>query len=179
MAFLLEFWRFLRVRKKYWLLPVLLMMVVVFGGLIVLTQGSAVAPFIYMSYRGKAADLFSPALDQFARSEARPSRPVLQERCGLTDLALTPNSWDPSTTDMAGLLMVEKELQMELESAVGELARNLMWFAPSRKHRYYPRPAPSEGQRLIALAPVQEATCTAPTFLARLQCWFEADEPLP
>jgi Family of unknown function (DUF5989) len=46
MAFLLEFWRFLRVRKKYWLLPVLLMMVV-FGGLIVLTQGSAVAPFIY------------------------------------------------------------------------------------------------------------------------------------
>ncbi|HKE88605.1 MAG TPA: DUF5989 family protein [Vicinamibacterales bacterium] len=46
MAFLLEFWRFLRVRKRYWLLPVLLMMVV-FGGLIVLTQGSAVAPFIY------------------------------------------------------------------------------------------------------------------------------------
>jgi hypothetical protein len=38
----------------------------------------------------------------------------------LTDLALTPNSRDPSTTDMAGLLMVEKELQMELESAVGE-----------------------------------------------------------
>jgi Family of unknown function (DUF5989) len=46
MDFLREFWRFLRVRKKYWLLPVLLMMVV-FGGLIVLTQGSAVAPFIY------------------------------------------------------------------------------------------------------------------------------------
>ena len=46
MSFLLEFLRFLRVRKKYWLLPVLMMMVV-FGGLIVLTQGSAVAPFIY------------------------------------------------------------------------------------------------------------------------------------
>jgi hypothetical protein len=46
MSFLLEFSRFLQVRKKYWLLPVLLMMVV-FGGLIVLTQGSAVAPFIY------------------------------------------------------------------------------------------------------------------------------------
>jgi len=46
MSFLLEFLRFLQVRKKYWLLPVLLMMVV-FGGLIVLTQGSAVAPFIY------------------------------------------------------------------------------------------------------------------------------------
>ena len=46
MSFLLEFLRFLQVRKKYWLLPVLLMMVV-FGGLIVLTHGSAVAPFIY------------------------------------------------------------------------------------------------------------------------------------
>jgi len=46
MSFLLEFLRFLQVRKKYWLLPVL-MMTAVFGGLIVLTQGSAVAPFIY------------------------------------------------------------------------------------------------------------------------------------
>jgi hypothetical protein len=46
MDFIREFWRFLRVRKKYWLLPVLLMLAV-FGGLIVLSQGSAVAPFIY------------------------------------------------------------------------------------------------------------------------------------
>jgi hypothetical protein len=46
MDFLLEFWRFLRTRKKYWLLPVLFMMLL-FGGLVVLTQGSAVAPFIY------------------------------------------------------------------------------------------------------------------------------------
>jgi hypothetical protein len=46
MSLLLEFSRFLQVRKKYWLLPVLLVMVV-FGGLIVLTQGSVVAPFIY------------------------------------------------------------------------------------------------------------------------------------
>lgn len=46
MSFLIELWRFLRVRKKFWLLPILIMMVV-FGGLIVLTQGSAVAPFIY------------------------------------------------------------------------------------------------------------------------------------
>jgi hypothetical protein len=45
-SFLIEFWAFLRVRKKFWLLPVLIVMVV-FGGLIVLTQGSAVAPFIY------------------------------------------------------------------------------------------------------------------------------------
>ena len=46
MSFLAELWRFIRVRKKYWLLPILLM-VALFGGLIVLTQGSAVAPFIY------------------------------------------------------------------------------------------------------------------------------------
>jgi hypothetical protein len=46
MSFLLELWTFLRIRKKYWLLPIMVMMVV-FGGLIVLSQGSAVAPFIY------------------------------------------------------------------------------------------------------------------------------------
>jgi hypothetical protein len=41
-----ELWLFLRVRKKYWLLPVFIMMVV-FGSLIILTKGTAVAPFIY------------------------------------------------------------------------------------------------------------------------------------
>ena len=46
MSFLAEFWEFLRVRKKFWLLPILVMMVVL-GGLIVLSQTSAVAPFIY------------------------------------------------------------------------------------------------------------------------------------
>jgi hypothetical protein len=46
MSFLIELWTFLKVRKKFWLLPILIMMVV-FGGLIVLSQGSAVAPFIY------------------------------------------------------------------------------------------------------------------------------------
>jgi len=46
MSFLKELWSFLRVRKKFWLAPILLMMVL-FGGLVVLTQGSAVAPFIY------------------------------------------------------------------------------------------------------------------------------------
>jgi hypothetical protein len=46
MLFLLELWRFMRIRKKYWLAPIVLMLLV-FGGLIVLTQGSAVAPFIY------------------------------------------------------------------------------------------------------------------------------------
>jgi hypothetical protein len=46
MDFLAELWRFMRVRKKFWLLPVLIMMVV-FGGLVVLTKGSAVAPFIF------------------------------------------------------------------------------------------------------------------------------------
>jgi hypothetical protein len=44
--FLVELWRFMRVRKKFWLLPLLIMMLVM-GGLVVLTQGSAVAPFIY------------------------------------------------------------------------------------------------------------------------------------
>ncbi len=46
MSFLAEFWLFLRMRKKYWLLPILLLMLV-FGGLLMLAQGSAVAPFIY------------------------------------------------------------------------------------------------------------------------------------
>jgi hypothetical protein len=45
-SFLAEIWKFLRVRKKFWLLPIMVMMLV-FGALIVLTQGSAVAPFIY------------------------------------------------------------------------------------------------------------------------------------
>ena len=46
MSFLKELWAFMRVRKKFWLLPIMMMMLV-FGGLVVLTQGSAVAPFIY------------------------------------------------------------------------------------------------------------------------------------
>jgi hypothetical protein len=46
MDFLKEFCEFLKVRKKYWLLPILLVLVLL-GGLIVLSQGSAVAPFIY------------------------------------------------------------------------------------------------------------------------------------
>ena len=46
MSFLAELYAFIKVRKKFWLLPVIIMMVM-FGGLLVLTQGSAVAPFIY------------------------------------------------------------------------------------------------------------------------------------
>ena len=46
MDFLKEFCEFLRIRKKYWLLPILLVLVL-FGGLIILSQGSAIAPFIY------------------------------------------------------------------------------------------------------------------------------------
>ena len=46
MDFIKEFYQFLRVRKKYWLIPILVMLII-FGGLIVLSQGSAVAPFIY------------------------------------------------------------------------------------------------------------------------------------
>ena len=44
--FIKEFWTFLKVRKKFWLLPIIVILVL-FGGLIVLSQGSAVAPFIY------------------------------------------------------------------------------------------------------------------------------------
>ena len=46
MDFLKEFLEFLKVRKKYWLLPILLVLVL-FGGLIILSQGTAVAPFVY------------------------------------------------------------------------------------------------------------------------------------
>jgi hypothetical protein len=46
MNFINEFWEFLKVRKKYWLLPILIVLLL-FGGLIILSQGSAVAPFIY------------------------------------------------------------------------------------------------------------------------------------
>lgn len=46
MGFFKEFWLFLKVRKKFWLLPILLM-ATLFGGLIVATETTAVAPFIY------------------------------------------------------------------------------------------------------------------------------------
>jgi hypothetical protein len=46
MSFLKELWAFLRVRKKLWLAPIIIVMVFL-GGLLVLAQGSVVAPFIY------------------------------------------------------------------------------------------------------------------------------------
>ena len=46
MSFIKELWHFMLVRKKFWLLPILFM-VALFGGLIIMSQGSAVAPFIY------------------------------------------------------------------------------------------------------------------------------------
>ena len=46
MEFIKEFIDFIKVRKKYWLFPILLVLVL-FGGLIILSQGSAIAPFIY------------------------------------------------------------------------------------------------------------------------------------
>ena len=46
MSFIAELWEFLRSRKKFWLMPIVIMMVI-FGGLVVLTKGSAIAPFIY------------------------------------------------------------------------------------------------------------------------------------
>jgi|TARA_B110000261_G_C13076081_1_gene354073 hypothetical protein len=46
MSFIKELWKFIVERKKFWMIPILVMMALV-GGLIVLSQGSAVAPFIY------------------------------------------------------------------------------------------------------------------------------------
>ncbi len=46
MEFLRELWAFLKMRKKLWLLPIIIVMLV-FGGLLILSQGSVVAPFIY------------------------------------------------------------------------------------------------------------------------------------
>lgn len=46
MSTILELWDFMREKKKFWLLPLIILMVV-FGGLIVVTKGSALAPFIY------------------------------------------------------------------------------------------------------------------------------------
>ena len=46
MWFVREVWDYLRTRKKFWLVPILVMMVLL-GGLVVLTKGSAIAPFIY------------------------------------------------------------------------------------------------------------------------------------
>jgi hypothetical protein len=43
---LVEFWQFMRARRKFWLLPILVM-AILFGGLLILTKGTAVAPFIY------------------------------------------------------------------------------------------------------------------------------------
>jgi hypothetical protein len=45
-SIIVELWAFMRERKKFWLLPILIMMVI-FGGLIGLTKGSAIAPFVY------------------------------------------------------------------------------------------------------------------------------------
>lgn len=46
MSFLIELWAFLRERKKFWLLPIILLTLLI-GGLLILAQGSALAPFIY------------------------------------------------------------------------------------------------------------------------------------
>ncbi|MDC3017307.1 DUF5989 family protein [Pelagibacteraceae bacterium] len=46
MSFFLELWEFLKFRKKFWLLPIIILMIF-FGGLLILAQGSVFAPFIY------------------------------------------------------------------------------------------------------------------------------------
>ncbi len=49
LSLLSELWVFLRIRKKFWLFPIVFMMVV-FGALVILSQGSVVAPFIYTMF---------------------------------------------------------------------------------------------------------------------------------
>jgi len=46
MSVVLEMWRFLHARRKFWLLPIILMTVAI-GGVLILAQGSVIAPFIY------------------------------------------------------------------------------------------------------------------------------------
>lgn len=46
MSFVVEFWHYMKTRKKFWLLP-LLLVILLFGGLMILAKGSAIAPFIY------------------------------------------------------------------------------------------------------------------------------------
>ena len=46
MSLLRELLAYMKVRKKFWLIPIIVMMVI-FGGLVVFTKGSAIAPFIY------------------------------------------------------------------------------------------------------------------------------------
>ena len=46
MGFVLELWAYMRTRKKFWLLPLILVLLI-FGGLLILAKGSAIAPFIY------------------------------------------------------------------------------------------------------------------------------------
>ncbi|MHA6266506.1 DUF5989 family protein [uncultured Aliiroseovarius sp.] len=46
MSFLKELWAFMRERRKFWLVPVFIILLI-FGGLVVLSQGSAIAPFLY------------------------------------------------------------------------------------------------------------------------------------
>jgi hypothetical protein len=46
MSFLIELWSFMRTRRKFWLLPVVVMMLIL-GGLLIMAQSSAIAPFIY------------------------------------------------------------------------------------------------------------------------------------
>ena len=46
MDFIIELWNFLRIRKKLWLAPIMLIMILL-GGLLIVVEGSIVAPFIY------------------------------------------------------------------------------------------------------------------------------------
>ena len=48
-SIIIEFWEFLKIRKRYWLLPIVVVLLL-FGALIVFTESSAIAPFIYVLF---------------------------------------------------------------------------------------------------------------------------------
>ena len=55
-----DLWEFLKVRKKFWLAPIILVLVLL-GALIVLSQGSAVAPFIYTLFGKRRVEFIRPS----------------------------------------------------------------------------------------------------------------------
>ena len=57
MNFIIEFWQFLKIRKKFWLLPIIIILLI-FGGLFIVTQGTVFAPIIFIVLSNKACVLY-------------------------------------------------------------------------------------------------------------------------
>src|SRR4029077_13843666 len=82
-SIIVELWAFMRERKKFWLLPIVIMMVI-FGGLIVLTKGSAIAPFLYTLFSARHAGSGDLRLLSRQRRGADRGRPPGRRRAGGT-----------------------------------------------------------------------------------------------